>query len=290
MSLQLAWTGWSTFLLAPDGGPRVLFDPCMTPLAGFDAALPSELDADVVVLTHGHHEHLRDVHRVLRQLDVPVLAPPQVADFLVRRRGIPRSRVRELRPDVPLALEGITVIPRSFPHLQKHDIAGKLANLRRDNPWGALAMLGRELPGFVFGWLVIRDQPEQGPFVACDLRWASGHRVLVTSEAFTGLLDEGVPERWRRGPPIDLAVVGVESGQEEAAAALTEGLGARRTAAAAVHGPFERFYGKPAVRAEAFVAGRPGWTFLQPGERLTVSGTAGSVPSSGSAGAARSRP
>lgn len=290
MKLHFSWAGWSTFLLAPEAGPRVLFDPCTTPLAGVRAASPGELDADVIVLTHGHHEHLRDVHRVLRRFDGPVLAPPQVVDFLVRRRGIAPGRLVTLRPDAPLTLPGLTVIPRGFPHLQKHDVAGKLANLRRDNPWGALVMFGRELPGFVSGWLVIRDQPEHGPFLACDLRWRGGPRALITSEAFTRLLDPAVPERWREGPPIDLAVVGVESGQETAAAALCLRLDARRVAAAALHAPFERFYGKPVVRPEAFLNERSGWSFLTPGERLTVPTGTGWGPSSAVGEAPRSTP
>jgi hypothetical protein len=268
--LRLDWLGWSTFLLTPRRGPRVLFDPCVTSLAGFRSARPDRLDADVVILTHGHHEHLRDVHRILRRLDVPVLAPPQVASFLVRRRGIAASRVSVMQPDSPLTLPGLTVLPRAFPHLQKHDVAGKLANLRRDNPVGALAMMGRELPAYVGGWLVIRDQPEEGPFLACDLRWDKGPRALITSEAFTALLDGAEVDRWREGPDIDLAVVGVESGQEASAAALSQRLGAKRLAAAAVHAPFERFYGKPAVRPDAFLGGREDWRFLRPGDRLTV--------------------
>jgi hypothetical protein len=270
VSLHLAWPGWSTFLLTPPAGPRVLFDPCVSTLAGFPAARAEDLDADVVILTHGHHEHVRDVHRVLRRLDVPVLAPPQVAAFLRRRRGVASSRLAELRPGSPVELPGLTVIPRAFPHLEKHDVAGKLAILRRDNPRGAAAMIARQLPRYLGGWLVVRDQPEGGPFLACDLRWEGGPRALVTSEAFTALLDADAVDGWRDGPPIDLAVVGVESGQEAAAARLTEQLGARRVAAAAVHAPFERFYGKPPVSAERFLAGRAGWAFLRPGDRITA--------------------
>lgn len=248
----------------------MLVDPCFTPLAGFPAASPADLTGDVVLLTHGHHEHLRDVHRVLRTLDVPVLAPPQVADFLVRRRGLAPHRVSVLHPDEPLELDGLTVVPRAFPHLAKNDVAGKLAILKRDNPWGALGMAAREVGGFVSGWLVIRDQPEQGPFLACDLRWTDGPRAFVTSEAFTHLLPADAVSDWRAGPPIDLAVVGVESEQEEAAADLCRGLQARRVAMAAVHAPFERFYGRPTVDPARAVAGEPAWTFLRPGDRLTA--------------------
>ncbi len=268
--LRLDWLGWSTFLLRPRRGPRVLIDPCVTSLAGFVGAPLGALEGDIVVLTHGHHEHLRDVHRVLRRLDVPVLAPPQVASFLVRRRGIAAGRVSELTPDDPLTLPGLTVTPRAFPHLQKHDVAGKLAILRRDNPWGALAMMTRELPAYLGGWLIIRDQPEEGPFLAFDLQWDRGPRAFLTSEAFTGLLEGDVVEGWAAGPVIDLAIVGVESGQEEAAAALSERLGARRGVAAAVHAPFERFYGKPTVSPERFLRGREDWSFLTPGDRLTL--------------------
>ena len=53
---------------------------------------------------------------------------------------------------------------------------------------------------------------------------------------------------------IDLAVVGVESGQERAAAELLDALAPRCAVGAAVHAPFERFYGKPPVEPDRFIA------------------------------------
>ena len=94
---------------------------------------------------------------------------------------------------------------------------------------------------------------------------------MFTCEAFTELLDPGEVARWRdAGPPVDLAVVGVESGQEAASAALTEVLRPLRAVGCAVHAPFERFYSRPPVRPEGWVGARPGWSFARPGDAIEL--------------------
>ncbi len=271
MKLDLAYRGWGTFRIAPEGGPAVVLDPNLTALVGNAAASPDEVLGDVLLLTHGHHEHIRDTHRVARLTASPIVAPPQVVDFLCRRRAMPERRFRVIEPDGSIQLPGLRITARGFPHLPKNDVAGKLAVLRRDNPVGALALSLRNLPSFAFGWQVIREQPEGGPFLAYDLDFEGGPRVFVTCEAFTHLLDAETVSRWAEGRPIDVALVGVESGQEEQAAEHAQRLGARVTVAAAVHAPFERFYGKPEVVPERFLGGRERWTFWPPGteQRLT---------------------
>ena len=270
MNLQIAYRGWGTFRVAPEGGPAVVIDPNLTALVGNAAARADEVLGDVLLLTHGHHEHIRDVHRVARFTASPIVAPPQVSRFLQRHRGMPARRFRTIEPDGTVRLPGLTVTARGFPHLPKHDVAGKLAVLRRDNPVGAIALSLRNLPSFAFGWQVIKHQPEGGPFLAYDLDFEGGPRVFVSCEAFTHLLDPEVPARWAAGRPIHVALVGVESGQEERAAEHAQRLGAAITVAAAVHAPFERFYGKPDVVPERFLGGRERWAFWPPGTEQAI--------------------
>ncbi len=270
--IEVSWLGWSTFRLAVQGGPTVVLDPCVTPLLSDPhARLRDVADADLLLITHGHHEHLKDVPRLAVELPtVQMLAPAQVREYLVGIHGVDRARVNLAQPDRPLSWEGLRITPRSFPHLPKHDVGGKLAILRRDNPVGAPWILLRYGPRIVRSWFAIREQPEFGPFLAYDIEVA-GRRILLTCEAFTELIDPGEVERWRGDKPIDLAVVGVESGQESAAARLTDVLGAHQSVCCAVHAPFERFYGKPVVRGEDWREGRPDRQVWAPGSQIRIS-------------------
>lgn len=255
MSWLLEYPGWGTFRLTVPGGPRVVVDPCITPLLDDPHARRDQVDADVVLLTHGHHEHIRDTHRIGWDPSVPIVAPPQVIDYLVGRRKMDPQLFHCIEPDGSVSLDGLRVTARSFPHLEKHDVAGKLRILRRDNLLGALGLLLRFGGRILESWQVIKDQPEEGPYLAYDLEFAQGGRVFFSCEAFTHLLPASLALAWGAGPhPIDLAVIGVESGQEHDAAALLDALAPRAALAAAVHAPFERFYGKPSVLPDAVIS------------------------------------
>jgi len=270
-AITTSWLGWGTFRVDVAGGPKVVIDPCVTPLLSDPhAAFADVADADLFLITHGHHEHLKDVPSLARRLPhVPIVAPAQVREYLVGICGIDRERITLAEPDRALTWGEARIVPRAFPHLPKHDVAGKLAILRRDNPLGAPWIALRYGPRILRSWLAIRQQPEFGPFLAYDLR-IGGQRLLFTCEAFTSLLAADIVAAWAEGPAIDLAVVGVESGQEEAAAALTRALEARRAVGCAVHAPFERFYGKPPVDGAAWAAAA-GATAWIPGSAISTS-------------------
>lgn len=271
MTVRITWFGWSTFRLDVEGGPSVVLDPCVSALlSGPHARMRDVAGADLLLLTHGHHEHLKDVPRLARSMaTVPLVAPAQVREYLVGLRGIDRARVTLAEPDRPLTWERLSITPRAFPHLPKHDVGGKLAILRRDNPLGAAWIALRYGPRILRTWLAIREQPEFGPFLAYDIDVA-GQRLVFTCEAFTQLLSPDEVARWRGDRPVDVAVIGVESGQEAAAAHLTDVLGAQRSVCCPVHAPFERFYGKPIVDGEAWRDGRPERAVWAPGSSLVA--------------------
>jgi len=264
--LRLSWPGWGTFRIEPEGSPSVVVDPCLTPLLDDPVARPADVRAEHVLLTHGHHEHLIDAHRVARLLpDAALVAPPQVVEYLVRRRRVPRERLRPLAPEATVELPGLRITGRHFPHLRKHHVPGKLAILARGHALGAARILARYGHRIAASWLRIREQPEHGPFLALDLEFDGGPRVFVTCEAFTELIDPDEVARWGQGErPIDLAIVGVESGREGVAGRLLDRLAPRRAVAAAVHAPFERFYGRPPVDPARLATGVP-CAFWQPG-------------------------
>lgn len=84
--MELQFLGHACFLL-DDGAYKVLTDPYLTgnPLAPLSAA---EAAADVLLITHGHSDHLGDAVEIARRCDAQVLCTAEMADQVFRPAGI----------------------------------------------------------------------------------------------------------------------------------------------------------------------------------------------------------
>jgi L-ascorbate metabolism protein UlaG (beta-lactamase superfamily) len=78
MALDIRWLGHSAFHLS-DGSVNVLVDPFLSgnPKAAVGA---DEVTADVILLTHGHADHLGDTVDIAQRTGAPVLAVKELAD------------------------------------------------------------------------------------------------------------------------------------------------------------------------------------------------------------------
>jgi L-ascorbate metabolism protein UlaG (beta-lactamase superfamily) len=75
--MEIAFLGHACFLLQ-DGGTRVLIDPFLSgnPMAARSA---DEVEADVILVTHGHGDHLGDTVPIARRTGAEVLAIVELA-------------------------------------------------------------------------------------------------------------------------------------------------------------------------------------------------------------------
>jgi L-ascorbate metabolism protein UlaG (beta-lactamase superfamily) len=73
--MRVTWHGHSFFELKADG-TTVLIDPFLDGNPGVGVA-PDGFDADVVAVTHGHHDHAGDTDR----FDAPVVCQPELAEY-----------------------------------------------------------------------------------------------------------------------------------------------------------------------------------------------------------------
>jgi len=80
MSITLTWLGHSAFALEIDGHP-VLFDPFLTgnPLASTTA---DQLEAEVILLSHAHGDHLGDTVDIAKRTGAPVITNFEIANWL----------------------------------------------------------------------------------------------------------------------------------------------------------------------------------------------------------------
>jgi L-ascorbate metabolism protein UlaG (beta-lactamase superfamily) len=78
MAVDIRWLGHACFELSA-GGTTVLVDPFLTgnPKA---AAAPDDLEPDVILLSHGHGDHLGDTVDIAKRAGCPVLAIVELAN------------------------------------------------------------------------------------------------------------------------------------------------------------------------------------------------------------------
>jgi L-ascorbate metabolism protein UlaG (beta-lactamase superfamily) len=80
MSTRVQWLGHACLLIESDG-KRVLIDPFLTgnPMA---AAKPDEVEADVILVSHGHEDHLGDTVAIAKRTGATVVSTYELGNWL----------------------------------------------------------------------------------------------------------------------------------------------------------------------------------------------------------------
>ena len=85
--LRITWFGHSTFLLRSPGGRRLLFDPWLVDNPACPESMKKSPKPDLILVTHGHADHIGDLVNVARDSGAPVVGIFELCDWL-RRKGI----------------------------------------------------------------------------------------------------------------------------------------------------------------------------------------------------------
>ncbi len=95
MSVKITWLGHSTFAILA-GGHRLLVDPF---LDQNDAApvKAAGIDADFILLTHAHFDHIADAVSIATRSGATVLANYEVTEWL-KRQGVAEDKVVAINP------------------------------------------------------------------------------------------------------------------------------------------------------------------------------------------------
>jgi L-ascorbate metabolism protein UlaG (beta-lactamase superfamily) len=108
--LSITWLGHATFLLRSPGGKRILLDPWVigNPTSPESAKKLGELD--LMLITHGHHDHTADAVSIARSSGAHVVAPHEVAVWL-GQKGL--QHMTGMNPGGTLKMLGlsITMVP-----------------------------------------------------------------------------------------------------------------------------------------------------------------------------------
>ncbi len=82
--MKLTYFGHSCFLVE-SGGQKLLFDPFITPNPLAKDVMVSQIEADLILLSHGHVDHLADAVDLANQTGAPVVGNWEVCEWLGRQ-------------------------------------------------------------------------------------------------------------------------------------------------------------------------------------------------------------
>jgi L-ascorbate metabolism protein UlaG (beta-lactamase superfamily) len=85
--LHITFYGHATFLVHTPGGRRVLFDPWFVDNPACPDSMKKPPKADLVLVSHGHGDHIGDLVAVARDSGAPVVGIFELCEWL-RRKGV----------------------------------------------------------------------------------------------------------------------------------------------------------------------------------------------------------
>ncbi|MGD8966723.1 MAG: metal-dependent hydrolase [Anaerolineae bacterium] len=98
MTIKLTWYGHAAFRLDV-GGHRILIDPFLTgsALAPISA---DDVDADYIVITHGHGDHVGDAIDIARRTDALVISNFEICNWL-QAQGVEKTHPQHIGGGYP---------------------------------------------------------------------------------------------------------------------------------------------------------------------------------------------
>ena len=125
-SLSITWLGHSTFLLTSPGGKRLLFDPWLRDNPSCPADRKTIRGCDLILITHGHTDHMGDAVSVARATGAMVVAPYELGLWL-ERKGL--QRITAMNVGGTVELVGLKISMVHAEHSSSHVDEGRLINL-----------------------------------------------------------------------------------------------------------------------------------------------------------------
>ena len=83
--LAITWLGHSTFIVRTPGGKRLLFDPWLSSNPSCPESMKRPPGVDLILVSHGHFDHIEDLAACARESGAPVVAIFEVCDWLTRK-------------------------------------------------------------------------------------------------------------------------------------------------------------------------------------------------------------
>ena len=109
MATTLTWLGHAAFRMDTEAGTRIYVDPFLN---GNPKCPDSEREperCDLVVLTHGHGDHVGDAVAIAKRLECAVVAPVELRDWLSVNQGLPEDDAQAVNKGGTVDIAGVRV-------------------------------------------------------------------------------------------------------------------------------------------------------------------------------------
>jgi L-ascorbate metabolism protein UlaG (beta-lactamase superfamily) len=199
MSIELTWLGHATWLIN-DGQHRILLDPFLndSPTAPQKA---SAVDADFILVSHGHFDHVADVAEIANRCDAMVIAGFEIAEWFANQHDVKRTTGMNIGGSLALPFGSVKMTPAIHSSQLPDGAYGGVAG-------GFLVMLGERTLYFACDTALFSDMQllrDKGIDVAIlpigDL-FTMGPRDSVTATNYLNP-KQVLPTHYNTWPPIE---------------------------------------------------------------------------------------
>lgn len=227
MATELTWLGHASFRVDTPGGKRVYVDPF---LKGNPSCPESELEperCDLILLTHGHDDHVGDTVAIHQRLGCPVVAPVELRGWL-SGQGVEENWGHAPNKGGTLAIAGVKATLTDANHSSSTSdgtYAGeptgivlaledgfKIYFAGDTNVFGDMSLIGRIYSPDV-AVLPIGDHYTMGPREAAVAIELLGVIRVVPCHYGTFPLLTGTPEALRELAPPGVEILAVDPGE-----------------------------------------------------------------------------
>ncbi|MBA2423956.1 MAG: metal-dependent hydrolase [Actinobacteria bacterium] len=138
MATELTWLGHASFRVDSPGSKRIYVDPFLAnPKCPESEREPER--CDLIVLTHGHGDHVGDTVAIHRRLGCPVVALAELRNWL-SYQGVEKSEEHGPGKGGTVEVEGVKITLTDANHSSSHD-EGEGRSLYLGEPAGIVLVL-----------------------------------------------------------------------------------------------------------------------------------------------------
>jgi L-ascorbate metabolism protein UlaG (beta-lactamase superfamily) len=231
MATTLTWLGHAAFRMDTEAGTRLYVDPFLHGNPKCPDAEREPERCDLVVLTHGHGDHVGDAVAIAKRFECPVVAPVELRDWLSTSEGLPEDNGQSPNKGGTVAFAGVRLTLTDANHSSStwHDGAilytGEPTGvvIRREgaptvyiagdtNVFGDMALI-RRLYAPAVAVLPIGDHFTMGPEEAAVAAELVGASRVVPSHYGTFPLLTGTPDALRPLLPAGVELLAPAPGE-----------------------------------------------------------------------------
>jgi L-ascorbate metabolism protein UlaG (beta-lactamase superfamily) len=227
MAAALTWLGHAAFRLDSPGGTRIYVDPYLTGNPSCPESERSPERVDLIVLTHGHDDHVGDAVALAQSFSCPIVAQVELRRWLADQGAEPSGIEEALNKGGTVSLRGVKVTLTDANHSSSTtdgtyagEACGVVLELENGlrlyfagdtNVFGDMALIARIYRPEV-AVLPIGDHFTMGPEEAAVALELLGVRRCVPCHYGTFPILSGTPERLRELSPSGVEVLAPEPG------------------------------------------------------------------------------